>query len=101
MRFRTNLAFAGALAVAVGTPVFAGDLAPPPLPAIPMPAPQQTCCGSEPGWYLRGDVGASLNEVGHHKITASPALTNTTLRGYNDDLTASALVGVGVGYAVN
>ena len=77
----------------------AGDLAPPPLPvAPPLDVP---CCGSEAGWYLRGDIGTGYSSVGKHSIKATPALNDTTLRGSGDDLGGLVHVDVGVGYQVN
>ena len=96
------LAAAFASLAAVSTVGHAGDLAPPPLPLPPAPVLDTPCCGTEPGWYLRGDIGVGANVVGKHSIDYSP-VTNTApgVVGYNDDLGSSFSGGVGVGYALN
>ena len=103
MRSSKTLAVVGATIASlamVSTKVIAGDLPPPPLPvAPPIEAP---CCGTEAGWYLRGDIGVGANTSGKHSIRTTPSsATAVGVTGYNDDLGSSVAGGVGVGYAVN
>ena len=105
MRSTRTLAIMGAAIAglaAVSTIGHAGDLAPAPLPLPPAPVIDTPCCGTEPGWYLRGDIGVGANQVGKHSIATSPvSATAADVVGYNDDLGSSVFGGVGVGYALN
>ena len=105
MRSKQTLAIMGAALAslaAVSTVGQAGDLAPPPLPLPPAPIVDTPCCGTEPGWYLRGDIGVGANQTGKHSIATSPSsATAAGVTGYNDDLGTSVFGGVGVGYAVS
>ncbi|MEP3439017.1 MAG: outer membrane protein [Hoeflea sp.] len=91
----TAMVFAG-----VGSAA-AADILPPPIveaPVYEMPAPQPVAAAS--GWYLRGDVGYSWNEISGAEFfqggssAAYVPFATTSLR-------SSYSVGAGVGYKVN
>ena len=97
-----NYALAGILAVAASTTAHAADLLPPPPPAPYAPAPVEV--GG--GWYLRGDIGMTNQEV--DRLSFVPQ-SEAVLRGIGDDkfetihsdFDSSPLVGIGVGYQFN
>lgn len=80
------------LAASVGAPCLAAaaDLLPPPPP----PPPPIEVGG---GWYLRGDVGASIYTQPKLSTVAQPDAVNY----YNTDLAGGGFAGVGVGYQFN
>ncbi len=84
------------LAASVAAPglVHAADLDFPPPPPAPLPPPPVEFGG---GWYLRGDVGASIYSTPKLSTAPSPAVVNY----YNTDLGAGGFAGVGVGYQFN
>ncbi|KMO34123.1 outer membrane protein [Methylobacterium aquaticum] len=83
------------LAASVAAPalVHAADLGllPPPPP---LPPPPVEFGG---GWYLRGDVGASIYSTPKLSTVPSPDVINY----YNSDLGGGAFAGIGVGYQFN
>jgi opacity protein-like surface antigen len=94
-----RFAIAGAATLSLTSAGFAGDLPPPPVSVAAMPV---QVFGNDSGFYLRGDVGVGVNNVGKHSIATTPiSATATGVLGYNDDLSASSFVGIGAGYAVN
>ena len=94
------LTLAAVVVLGAIAPAFAADLLPPPpMVEPPVVAPDIS------GWYLRGDVGVGINEIGGFRSTLQP--TNLTggaapaiFNAYND-LGDSALIGAGVGYQIN
>lgn len=82
-----------ALVASVGAPclALAADLLPPPPPP-PMPPPVDFAGG----WYLRGDVGASVYTS--PKYSANDGLTNNF---FNESQSGGFFAGVGVGYQFN
>ncbi|GJD63835.1 outer membrane protein [Methylobacterium frigidaeris] len=82
------------LAASVAAPglVHAADLLPPPPP--PLPPPPVEFGG---GWYLRGDVGASIYTRPKLSTVPSPDVVNY----YNTDLGGGGFAGIGVGYQFN
>jgi len=92
-----HYALAGILALAASTAAHAADLLPPP----PMPYAPAIEVGG--GWYLRGDVGITNQDV--DRLSYVPKDEATRL-GYGDetfekaflDFDSSPLVGIGVGY---
>ncbi|GJD49500.1 Putative adhesin RP828 [Methylobacterium crusticola] len=72
--------------------VHAADLLPPPPP--PLPPPPVEFGG---GWYLRGDVGASIYTT--PKVSTLPA--PDVVQYYNSDLGGGGFAGIGVGYQFN
>ncbi len=97
-----TLAIAGATTVSLVTvqaqATFAGDLPPPP---IAQPVHASPVFGNDSGFYLRGDIGVGVNNVGKHSTQISVGANAPGVVGYNDDLSASGFIGVGAGYAVN
>jgi opacity protein-like surface antigen len=95
-----HYALAGILAVAASTTAHAADLLPPP----PMPYAPAVEVGG--GWYLRGDIGVTNQDV--DKLSFVPQGQATAL-GVGDesfetihlDFDSSPLVGIGVGYQFN
>ncbi len=82
------------LAASVAAPglVHAADLLPPPPP--PLPPPPVEFGG---GWYLRGDVGASIYTRPKLSTAPSPDVVNY----YNTDLGGGGFAGIGIGYQFN
>ena len=66
---------------------------PPPPPQYIPPPPPQECCSS---WYLRGFVGAGMNN--NYKLDYT-TVTNATLQ--HNDQSDTFFVGGGIGYEVN
>jgi opacity protein-like surface antigen len=88
MAYLRNLAFAGAVALAVSPTIsMAADM---PLP--PLPAPVEYG-----GWYLRGDIGITNQSV---KRLDSPAFT-PAVAVLQKSFDSSGLYGVGAGYQFN
>lgn len=86
-------------ALTLSTSAFAADLYQPVAPLEPAAAPEVTVSDSS-GWYLRGDVGYSLNDMrGAKFLQGQPTPTNWA-NFASADLKGSALLGVGVGYQV-
>ncbi len=81
------------LVASVGAPclALAADLLPPPPPP-PMPE----AIDFAGGWYLRGDVGASVYTA--PKYSANDGLTNNF---FNESQSGGFFAGVGVGYQFN
>ncbi|TGD95593.1 outer membrane protein [Methylobacterium nonmethylotrophicum] len=82
------------LAASVVAPglVHAADLLPPPPP--PLPPPPVDFAG---GWYLRGDVGASIYNTPKVSTVPDP----DPVHYYNSDLGGGGFAGAGVGYQFN
>ncbi|MFE1598469.1 outer membrane protein [Methylobacterium sp. ID0610] len=82
------------VAAAVGAPglVRAADLLPPPPP--PLPPPPVEMGG---GWYLRGDVGASIYTEPHLSTVPQP----DPVHYYGSEIGGGGFAGIGVGYQVN
>ena len=104
------LLLAGAAAI-VPCAAFAADLPPPPL-AEPAPYIAPAAIAEFSGWYLRGDVGIGISDRPKLKTLPDPILTGTPPAGVvftsaptygfqNQDLSASGLIDVGVGYQFN
>ena len=68
---------------------------PPPPPVYVAPVP----VGLGSGWYLRGDVGAGINELSDAQSTFTETVPNFSHDGYN--LKESAIFDAGVGYQIN
>lgn len=84
-------------ALTLSTSAFAADLYQPVAPLEPAAAPEVTVSDSS-GWYLRGDVGYSLNDMRGAKFLQG---SNALMADFaSTDLKGSALLGVGVGYQV-
>lgn len=87
--------FASTLAM----PALAADLDPMPIIQAPMPAAPEVQTVETGGWYLRGDVGYSLNRLNDGEVTyytaSGSGMGMGTLRGEVED---SFLIGGGVGY---
>ncbi len=96
------LACAGALAAAATVQARAADLGYPPPPSLPAaPAPLV----DTGGWYLRGDVGASMiqDDKWSQDLSNDERTVNAIhSRGFlQKELGDSALIGVGAGYKIN
>ena len=95
-----HYALAGVLALTASTTAYAADLLPPP----PMPYAPAIEVGG--GWYLRGDIGMTNQEVDRLSFTPQ---SEATLLGVGDDsfetihadFDSSPLVGLGIGYQFN
>ncbi len=93
------LTIAGALAFAPQFAQAADMLPPPPMPEPPML--RGTVSPEFSGWYLRGDVGVSANQL---HSTSSDFLVPPTPPGFRYDssnLGGSAFMGIGAGYQFN
>jgi opacity protein-like surface antigen len=96
-----HYALAGILALAASTTAHAADLLPPPPP---MPYAPTVEVGG--GWYLRGDIGITNQDV--DRLSFVPQ-DEAVRRGVGDekfellhsDFDSSPLVGIGVGYQFN
>ena len=86
-----HYALAGVLALAASTTAYAADLLPPP----PMPYAPAIEVGG--GWYLRGDIGMTNQQVDH----LSFGNTDADFEKVHLDFDSSPLAGVGVGYQFN
>jgi opacity protein-like surface antigen len=95
MGYAKSFALAGLLAATVSTAAFAADLAPPPPPMEPL-RPSIIDVGG--GWYLRGDVGASLYDGAKF---SQPAVSAAGGRFLNEDFGGGSFVGAGIGYQYN
>lgn len=104
------LFLAGAATIVSGAAI-AADLPPPPI-AEPAPYIAPAAYAEFSGWYLRGDVGVGVNDRPRLKTSPDPILTGGPPAGvtftsaptygfHNQDLTASGLIDVGVGYQFN
>lgn len=84
-------------ALTISTSAFAADLYQPVAPLEPVSAPEVTVSEAS-GWYLRGDVGYSMNKLrGANFFQGS----NASLVDFaSSELNDSAMLGVGVGYQV-
>ncbi|MCA3597188.1 MAG: porin family protein [Methylobacterium sp.] len=92
----TTLRLAGlAAALSGGTALAADMLGHPPPPPMLAPPPAQIDVGS--GFYLRGDVGAALQD--HSRLDLVPPVANSST--LQSSLKSAAFVGVGVGYQFN
>lgn len=92
----TTLRLAGLAAALSGGTAFAADmLGHPPPPPMLAPPPAQIDVGS--GFYLRGDVGAALQDYSRLDLVP-PVANSSTLQ---SSLKSAAFVGVGVGYQFN
>ncbi|MEI8144152.1 MAG: outer membrane beta-barrel protein [Alphaproteobacteria bacterium] len=104
-----SFALAGLTALAFGSAAQAADVSAPILAAPPI-------VGAAPaaeagGWYLRGDIGVSVNRASKFTALQDPAggtnyvvpnrLANTTYAVRDSKLSESASVGLGAGYAFN
>ena len=88
-----HLALAGALFLGAFGAIGAAAAADLRLPSPPPIAPEPVAFG---GWYLRGDVGASIYSSGSWE---HGAITNTNTAVWNDHTAGNAgFVGAGVGY---
>ncbi|HWK87893.1 MAG TPA: outer membrane beta-barrel protein [Xanthobacteraceae bacterium] len=88
MAYLRNLAFAGAVALAISpTASMAAD-----MPLAPLPAPVEYG-----GWYLRGDIGITNQSV---KRLDSPAFT-PDVAVLQKSFDSAGLFGVGAGYQFN
>jgi opacity protein-like surface antigen len=85
---KTSL-IAGAAAVTIAAPAIAADM---PLPVYKAPVVLQTG-----GWYLRGDIGMTNQQV--DEVT-SPAFT-PAVTVLQQDVSSGMLVGLGIGYQFN
>jgi opacity protein-like surface antigen len=91
-----HLALAGALFLGAFGAIGAAAAADLRLPSPPPIAPEPVAFG---GWYLRGDVGASIYSSGSWE---HGAITNTNTAVWNDHTAGNAgFVGAGVGYQFN
>lgn len=90
------LAIAGAMAIAANGAVFAADLGLPPPP--PMPEPVIAEFG---GWYLRGDIGVGITEVGSVTSTFDANFVVPGLAVERKHITDQYFIGAGFGYAFN
>jgi opacity protein-like surface antigen len=88
-----HYALAGILALAASTTAHAADLlsAPPPMPYAPIPVE----VGG--GWYLRGDIGMTNQNV--DKLSFGN--TDASFEKLHYDFDSSPFVGVGIGYQFN
>jgi opacity protein-like surface antigen len=95
-----HYALAGVLALTASTTAYAADLLPPP----PMPYAPAIEVGG--GWYLRGDIGMTNQEVDRLSFTPQSEATllgvgDETFETIHADFDSSPLVGLGVGYQFN
>jgi opacity protein-like surface antigen len=95
-----HYALAGVLALTASTTAYAADLLPPP----PMPYAPAIEVGG--GWYLRGDIGMTNQEVDRLSFTPQSEATllgvgDETFESIHADFDSSPLVGLGVGYQFN
>jgi opacity protein-like surface antigen len=88
-----NYALAGILAVVASTTAHAADILPPPPP---MPHAPVEVGG---GWYLRGDIGMTNQDV--DKLSSGPADLDGDFKMVHKDFDSSPLFGLGVGYQFN
>lgn len=85
-------------ALTVSTSAFAADLYQPAEP-VPVSAAPEVTVSESSGWYLRGDIGYSLNDLrGAEFFQGSNALLANFA---SADLKDSLMLGAGVGYQVN
>ena len=96
-----NYALAGILALAASTTAHAADLLPP-----PPPAPHAPVVEVGGGWYLRGDIGITNQDVDGLSYVpqaeaVSRGLGDDTFETIHMDFDSSPLVGLGVGYQFN
>lgn len=88
---KISAAVAGCLAVATSAiTARAADLLPPP----PMPESFEFASG---GWYLRGDIGFTNQQVGRFENASAPAGTVVFQKGFD----SAPFGGIGVGYKFN
>ena len=94
-----NYALAGLLALTASTAAHAADLLPPPPPEPLAPV----AIGG--GWYLRGDIGMTNQDVDKLDFATSDVARRTQLRNevktVHLDFDSSPLFGLGVGYQFN
>jgi opacity protein-like surface antigen len=83
---------AGAFMFGAANAAGAADLLPPP-PAPPEILPEMN------GWYLRGDLGASIDQLSHFYSTDAPIVGGYSFEGAG--LSQQADIGAGVGYRLN
>lgn len=91
------LCLAGVASLVATAAAHAADLLPP--PPQPVYAAPPVVVPAASGWYLRGDVGAGINELSNAQSTFSSNVPNFSHDGY--DLRESAILGLGAGYQVN
>ena len=90
------LLLASALAIGIADTAAAADLLlPPPPPLEPMAPPVFG------GWYLRGDVGVGITQLGKISSTFDAGFVAPDVRFDSATLGDSAFVGLGVGYQFN
>lgn len=100
MYLKTRIALISTVfASSMAMPVLAADLDPMPIIAAPMPVAPEVQTVETGGWYLRGDVGYSLNRLVDGEVIYNTAsaqgMGQGTLRGEVED---SFLIGGGIGY---
>jgi opacity protein-like surface antigen len=91
------LVLAGAVALAGAGMAQAADL-------LPAPPPVEPFAASGPdfsGWYLRGDVGVGVSDLGKMSSTLAPGIFAPDYRYDRASLQDAAIVGIGVGYQFN
>lgn len=96
-KFAKLLAAGAALAVAAAVPALAADLYEPPvIEYIPEPVP------SFGGWYLRGHIGMSNQQVGNlHNVLFDNLTAANNLQIRDKNFEAGPTFGAGVGYQIN
>jgi opacity protein-like surface antigen len=96
-----HYALAGILALAASSTAHAADLLPP--PAMPYAAAPVEVGG---GWYLRGDIGMTNQDVDRLSFVPQEeailrGLGDASFESIHSDFDSSPLVGIGVGYQFN
>lgn len=93
---RIALLLAAALVAGATASAQAADLLPPPLPPPPPPPPDFS------GWYLRGDVGVAVNQIGGMRSTFTDPTVVVPAPMFNAYSIGDAVFGgAGVGYQFN
>lgn len=103
MKHAVKLLTAGVAFAAMSVPAFAADLAEPQIIETPVYQAPERVPAAMSGWYIRGDVGYSWNDLRGVEYTTYPVGLDPVFD--NDfvsrDLKGSFSVGAGVGYQIN
>jgi opacity protein-like surface antigen len=90
------LALAGAAVLGMVNLARAADLLPPPPPVEPIYAAPDFG-----GWYLRGDIGVGINDLGPMRSSFAPSVFVDNPRFESSHLGTTTILGIGAGYQFN